>query len=277
MTKHPTTAIVLGIVSVILFDALQQKFYLDTFNLYPDDPISFWELFLNHLLRWSVWGIFSFIYGYSAWKLFKKQRQDIQFESWLMLGAFVLIVNLVAIISISGLNVLWYADTFSVELFSENILFILFQKGMSFSFASGLVLLLLYNYSGKLIIDAQLVEIDELKATSNQEMPTFTIRTGKKVKVIQLAEVQWIEAFDYCVKVHTSQKAYTMRCSMKSLEESLRAHNFVRVHRSALINLDYIDHIDFDSNLIKLLGKQEISFSKTGAKQLRSMLASKSI
>jgi len=277
MIKHPTTAIALGIVSVILFDALQQKFYLDTFNLYPDDPISFWQLFLNHLLRWSVWGIFSFIYGYSAWKLFKKQRHDIQFESWLMLGAFVLIVNLVAITSISGLNVLWYADTFNLELFSENILFILFQKGMSFSFASGLVLLLLYNYSGKLLINAQLVEIDELKSTSNQEIPTFTIKTGRKVKVIQLAEVQWIEAFDYCVKVHSSEKAYTMRCSMKSLEESLRSYNFVRVHRSALINLDYIDHIDFDSNLIKLLGKQEISFSKTGAKQLRSMLASKSI
>ena len=275
--RTQTLPIIIGIITVIFFDALQQKYYLDAFQIYPDIQISFWELFLNHTLRWSVWGLFSTIYGITAWKLFKKNSTSIQIESWVTIIAFTLIINALTIIAISLINLLIFDVGFTLNLIGEQVIFILFQKGMSFMFASGLLLLLLYNNAGKLIIDSQLIEIDQLKASSDQIPPTLTVKTGKKVKVIQLTDVQWIEAFDYCVKVHTKDKTFTMRSSLKSLQKNLEEFNFIRVHRSALINLEYIDHIDFDSNLIKLLSSEEISLSKSGAKELKSALASKSV
>lgn len=275
--RNQTLPIILGIITVILFDALQQKYYLDTFQLYPDLEISFWDLLLNHSIRWSVWGLFSLIYGVTAWNLFKRNDSSIQIESWITIIAFTLIINSASILTISAIDILLFTEGFTLTLFGEQALFILFQKGMSFMFASGLLLLLLYNNASKLVIDSQLIEIDQLKSNTDLNTPTLTVKTGKKIKVIQLSEVQWIEAFDYCVKVHTTNKTLTMRSSLKSLQENLGGFNFIRVHRSALINLDYIDHVDFDSNLIKLLNKEEISLSRTGAKELKSALTSKSI
>ncbi len=275
--KNQTIIIIAGILTVVFFDALQQKYYLDSFQIYPDVEITFWDLFISHSIRWSIWVVFCFIYGSLAWKIFKNNRSEIKFETWVLIIAFTLVVNMAAIFSISVLNLFLFGDGFNMPLLGEQLLFILYQKGMSFMFASGLVLLLLYNNAGNLVIDAQLIEIDALKSNSDQDPPTLTVKIGKKIKVIQLSNVHWIEAFDYCVKVHTNEKTYTMRNTLKSLQENLQPYNFIRVHRSALINLDYIDHIDFDLYLIKMLSKEEISLSKSGAKELKSALASKSV
>lgn len=277
MLKKHNFAVIVGILTVILFDALQQKYYLDTFQIYPDVKISFIDLFLNHFLRWTIWGFFSFLFGYITWKLFKKNGPRLQVESWVLIIGFMLIVNLFAILTISVTSLIQLNDVFSVSQLGEHILFFLFQKGLSFIFASSLLLLLLHNYAGNLIIDAQLIEIDELKSNSEKQTPTLTIKIGKKIKVIQLNEIKWIEAFDYCVKIHATDKTYTMRNSLKSLQKNLESHNFIRVHRSALINLDFVDHIDFDLYLIKLLSKEEISLSKSGAKEIKTALASKSV
>jgi DNA-binding LytR/AlgR family response regulator len=95
--------------------------------------------------------------------------------------------------------------------------------------------------------------------------------------LIPLNEVTWIEADDYCVKIHTERKAYSMRKSMKSLEEQLASYRFIRVHRGALLNLGYLDHVDFESSLIKLQDSSELPLSKSGAQVLRKALKENSI
>jgi two-component system LytT family response regulator len=64
--------------------------------------------------------------------------------------------------------------------------------------------------------------------------------TGRRSVVIAIADIDWVEAQDYCVLVHTGKTSYLLRDSIRRLEPRLAAHGFVRVHRSAIVNLSRV-------------------------------------
>lgn len=276
-------ALILGflIFALITFDAFQQKFYLDTFNLYTSSEITFFDLLFNHFQRWLIWTFFSICYGIVAWKEFSGTSEPIPQKSWSIVLSTTLVSNFGALLTVSMLTILTQGSEFSFRSFFELFEFILYQKGLNFLFASCLLVLLLYNKSNKLVIDAQWVEIRNLKSTSNTfpslDNPSLSIKIGNKIKLIHLNEVIWIESDDYCVKVHTSQKSFTMRKSLKSLQKELAPYQFVRVHRKALVNLNYLEHINYNSAFLKLKNDSEIPISKSGTKTLKEALAVNSI
>jgi two-component system LytT family response regulator len=66
---------------------------------------------------------------------------------------------------------------------------------------------------------------------------TLIATTGRRSVVIAIAEIDWVEAQDYCVLVHIGKVSYLLRDSIRRLEPRLVAHGFVRVHRSAMVNV----------------------------------------
>lgn len=279
--KRITYLLVLSILLIILFDALQQKFYLDTFNLYPNETLTFLDILKNHLSRWLVWMIVSISYSAYSWKKFTHNDYPIKSYNWGIIFLLIIISNILSIFLISFLSVIEFSYAWEFEVFEELFIFIFYQKGLSFTFASGLVVLLIYNRANSLLIDAQWVQINHLKNESTtsreQETTSLTIKIGNRLKVIPIHEVRWFEADDYCVKVHTSEKSYTMRKSLKSLQKELTRLNFVRIHRKALLNLEYLDHVDFHRSTVKLKDTSEISLSKSGATLLKEVLQTNSV
>lgn len=61
--------------------------------------------------------------------------------------------------------------------------------------------------------------------------------------VIKTEEIKWIEAADKYVRIHTSTETYTSRHSMRALESKLDPEEFMRVHRSAIVNLSEVTEI----------------------------------
>ena len=57
------------------------------------------------------------------------------------------------------------------------------------------------------------------------------------MRVVPVAEIDWIEAQDYYVEVHIGTRSYLLRRSLKVLEERLDPRRFARVHRSAIVNV----------------------------------------
>lgn len=273
--------IIASIFAIIFFDALQQKFYLDTFNLDPSGTITFPNILGTHLTRWLIWALVSITYVAYAWQKFAENDYSVDFKTWGKIGALVFGANFASLILICFANIFQNGSELSMALLVELFTFMFYQKGLSFAFTSCLLVLLIYNRANSLVIDAQWVEITNLKkqptTTSEEKNPTLNIKIGNKLKVIPISDVHWFEADDYCVKVHTSEKSYTMRKSLKSLQKELASLNFVRVHRSALLNLDYLDHIDFHSSTVKLQSTLEIPISKSGASLLKEILQTKSV
>jgi len=63
------------------------------------------------------------------------------------------------------------------------------------------------------------------------------------VRVLSIDEVDWIEAQDYYVEVHSGGRGYLLRRSLKQLEERLDPRRFARVHRSAIVNVSRIESL----------------------------------
>jgi two-component system LytT family response regulator len=61
--------------------------------------------------------------------------------------------------------------------------------------------------------------------------------------VIPVADIDWIGADDYYACVHVGSKSHLLRESLASLEKRLDPSRFVRVHRSAIVQIDRVREV----------------------------------
>ena len=65
----------------------------------------------------------------------------------------------------------------------------------------------------------------------------FLVRTGRRSLLVGVDEVDWIEADRYYATLHVGGETHLVRETMASLEARLDPARFVRIHRSAIVNL----------------------------------------
>ena len=68
----------------------------------------------------------------------------------------------------------------------------------------------------------------------------MVVKTGGRVLFIRVEDIDWIEAADYCVKLHVQGRVHVIRESMQALEGRLDPERFFRIHRSGIVNLDRV-------------------------------------
>jgi len=68
----------------------------------------------------------------------------------------------------------------------------------------------------------------------------LVVPTATGELVIPVAEIDWISADDYYTRLHVGAKSHLLRESLASLETRLDPRRFVRVHRSAIVQIDRI-------------------------------------
>jgi two-component system LytT family response regulator len=85
----------------------------------------------------------------------------------------------------------------------------------------------------------------ETVAIANAAEPSrrIVIGTGGTDLILDVAEIDWIEAEDYYAAVHARGGRHLVRESLASLETRLDRTRFVRVHRSAIVNLAQVTEI----------------------------------
>lgn len=73
-----------------------------------------------------------------------------------------------------------------------------------------------------------------------QYLQRLVVRSKGYVYVVEVDDVQWIEAAGSYVYLHTATKKHLMRIAMKTLAERLDPSQFLRIHRSTFINAAYL-------------------------------------
>jgi two-component system, LytTR family, response regulator len=63
---------------------------------------------------------------------------------------------------------------------------------------------------------------------------------GERLQLIEAASVEWLEADDNYVHVHTAGRTYLLRRTLQDLLSQLGEQRFIRVHRSTAVNLGCI-------------------------------------
>ncbi|HEX8072788.1 MAG TPA: LytTR family DNA-binding domain-containing protein [Pyrinomonadaceae bacterium] len=66
------------------------------------------------------------------------------------------------------------------------------------------------------------------------------VKTGGRIFFLKTSEVDWIEAYGNYVRLHTGATAYLLREPLSSLEAQVDPRRFLRIHRSALVNVERI-------------------------------------
>ena len=100
------------------------------------------------------------------------------------------------------------------------------------------------------------------------------VRDGNRIVPIPLASLERIQGADDYVTICTATKEYLVSLRLSDLEGRLRGANFLRIHRSHLINLEYVTSIEsYDAARVQVAMKSgaQIVASRAGSKRLRDL------
>ena len=103
----------------------------------------------------------------------------------------------------------------------------------------------------------------------------IVVKTGGKIRIIPWTDVQFLEAADDYVKIHTAEGTHLKNKTLGYYEQTLPAAQFVRVHRSFLANVQEITRIEpyeKDSHLALLKSGARVPVSRSGYAKLREVL-----
>jgi two-component system LytT family response regulator len=83
-----------------------------------------------------------------------------------------------------------------------------------------------------------------LSLLDERPIDRLVIRSRGKVSFLKPSQIDWIEADGKHARLHAGAETHVVRHTLKRLEQRLAPHNFVRVHRSAIVNVDRIKELE---------------------------------
>jgi two-component system, LytTR family, response regulator len=117
--------------------------------------------------------------------------------------------------------------------------------------------------------------LGEVSGKQPEEQLRIVVKSGNDIRIIPISEVQYLEAYDDYVKIHTKDGVYLKKKTMSYYEKALDATQFVRVHRSFILSLQQLTKIEAfekDSHIALLKTGIRIPLSKPGYSKLRAVL-----
>jgi len=104
---------------------------------------------------------------------------------------------------------------------------------------------------------------------------TLLLKDGARSTFLREDEIDWIEAQDYYVEIHAGSTAHLHREPLRDLEARLDPKRFVRIHRSAIVQIDRIRQLQSlpsgDAAVI-LRDGTELRVSRSRREAIRALL-----
>ena len=118
-----------------------------------------------------------------------------------------------------------------------------------------------------------------LSGLRNSEEPRsypsrFLVKDGEKEILLPVEKVDWVEAAQYYCCLHTNGRQYMLRETITELDNRLSPTQFVRIHRSSIVNLDRIREFYRDGHgegSIVLTDGTKLRMSKVGRQKLADL------
>lgn len=103
----------------------------------------------------------------------------------------------------------------------------------------------------------------------------LVVRDGHRVSFVPVADIDWIDASGNYARIHAAGRAHLLRETLKSLEARLDPERFVRVHRSAIVNIERIVAMEpyfHGEFVLTLKDGTKVTSSRTCSGRLRELL-----
>lgn len=118
-------------------------------------------------------------------------------------------------------------------------------------------------------------EILQSKIISPVQQNRVVVKENNHIKIIPTSNIRYLEAADDYVKIHTADGSFLKNKTMGYFEEMLESQNFVRIHRSYIVNIQLITRIDpyeKENHLAVLSIGLKLPVSKSGYAKLKQVL-----
>lgn len=115
----------------------------------------------------------------------------------------------------------------------------------------------------------------ENASLQEEKLQRVAVRSGQKIRIIPVKDVLYFESDGDYVQIHTPEGRYLKEKTMKFFESHLDERQFVRVHRSYIVNVEQIKGMELyekDSWTLLLSNREYIKVSATGYKALKKVL-----
>lgn len=106
----------------------------------------------------------------------------------------------------------------------------------------------------------------------------IVVKDGTRVTIIPVAKLEYAEAQDDYVALTAEGKQHLKQQTISSLEAALDPAKFLRIHRSALVNLEKVVRIEpysKDSYVVVTASGKQLPVSRSGHARLREVLGNK--
>lgn len=103
----------------------------------------------------------------------------------------------------------------------------------------------------------------------------LAIKNGGQIVFVPVREIDWIEAADNYVCIHCGPETHVARETMNAMETRLDPGEFVRIHRSTIVNIDRIERLQpwFRGDYLVLMrGGKKLTMSRTYREKLQDTL-----
>jgi two-component system LytT family response regulator len=121
------------------------------------------------------------------------------------------------------------------------------------------------------ILNERLAGLLEDLGSKKDRLTRLVIRSAGRIVFLRVEEIDWIEAADNYVRVHAGKESHLIRETLQSLEKRLDPGKFLRIHRSALVNLDRIRELQpifHGDYAVKLADGTELTLSRSYREKL---------
>ena len=116
----------------------------------------------------------------------------------------------------------------------------------------------------------------EMTENYHERINRIAVKTGTKIEIIPVNEVEYLESQDDYVEIHWRDKKYLKLQRMKYYENALDANQFVRIHRRYIVNVSEIAKIEplgKETHAAVLKSGEALTVSASGYGRLKEVLS----
>jgi two-component system LytT family response regulator len=113
-------------------------------------------------------------------------------------------------------------------------------------------------------------------ATSGQYAKRIVFKSRGRILFLPVGSIRWIGAEENYVRICTDNESHLLREPIGRMEEKLDPQMFLRVHRSSIVNLQYVKEVRTETggeSVVVLLGGQKLAMSRSYRTRINEWLA----
>ena len=115
----------------------------------------------------------------------------------------------------------------------------------------------------------------EQKDKGPDYLTRLMVKKDERITIVNTEEIQFIKSQGKYVEIHTQDHCHLVRRSLQSLQDQLDSNIFFRIHRSSIVNINFVKELQAwfhgDYNVI-LKDGSELKLSRRYSQEILSQM-----